>query len=290
MVEDLTTFADIDQRSPATAQYRMRGCPSRLARSGLTFLVALMGAGAGSLVTYLALPESSSHSSRPSATTTTTTLAAPIAGNFNLADLVARVQPSVVSVETLVVRGAYRTGGAGTGIILTADGQVLTNAHVVAGASAIRVSIAGIPGTRPATVIGADPDADLALLRVDGVGGLQAATIGSSSGLRIGSDVVAIGNALNLEGGPSVTHGIVSALGRTLTTPTGVSLTGMIQTDAAISSGNSGGPLVDMQGRVIGVNTAAVSSGGGVEAESISFAIPIDRAVQMANSLRSQAL
>jgi S1-C subfamily serine protease len=287
MTDKLTTTAEIDHRGPAMAQDRLRERPRRLARGGLTFLAALMGAGVGSAITYLALPESSSRSPQPSATTTT--LVPPRAGNFNLADLVARVQPSVVSVETLVVRGAYTTTGAGTGIILTPDGQVLTNAHVVVGASAIRVSIAGVSGTRPATLIGADPGADIALLRVNDVSGLQTATIGSSSGLRIGSDVVAIGNALNLEGGPSVTRGIISALGRTLTTSTGVSLAGMIQTDAAISSGNSGGPLVDMQGRVIGVNTAAASSGGGVEVESISFSIPIDRAMQVANSLRSQA-
>jgi putative serine protease PepD len=253
----------------------------------LTFLAALVGAGVGSAITYLALPQSSSN---PAASTTTTTVVPPIAGNFNLADLVARVQPSVVSVETLVVRGGYTSGGAGTGIVVTADGEVLTNAHVVVGASAIRVSIAGVSGTRPATLIGADPAADVALLKVRDVSSLQPATIGSSSGLRIGSEVLAIGNALNLEGGPSVTRGIISALGRTLTTSTGVSLTGMIQTDAAISSGNSGGPLIDNQGRVIGVNTAAASSGGGVEVESISFAIPIDRAMQVANGLRSQVL
>ena len=282
------TIAESGEWSTQATQFRADGSPRRLARGGLTFLAALMGAGVGSAVTYLALPGSSSHSSQPS-TTTSTTFVPPLAGDFNLADLVARIEPSVVSVETLVVRGASTTGGAGTGIILTPDGQVLTNAHVVAGASAIRVSIAGVSGTRPATLIGADPGADVALLKVSSVGNLQAATIGASSGLRIGSDVVAIGNALNLEGGPSVTRGIISALGRTLTTSTGASLTGMIQTDAAISSGNSGGPLVDMQGRVIGVNTAAASSGGGVEVESISFAIPIDRAMQVANSLRSQA-
>ncbi len=287
MAEELTATAESGPRSSASTQYRLRGHPGGLTRAGLTFLVALMGAGVGSAVTYLALPESSSRSSVPSPTTTASL--PPLAANFNLADLVARVQPSVVSVETLVVRGVYTTAGAGTGIVLSADGSVLTNAHVVAGASAIRVSIAGVSGTRPATLIGADPGTDIALLRVSDVGSLQAATIGSSRGLRIGSDVVAIGNALNLEGGPSVTRGIISALGRTLTTSTGTSLTGMIQTDAAISSGNSGGPLVDMQGRVIGVNTATASSGGGVEVESISFAIPIDRAMQVANRLHSQA-
>jgi putative serine protease PepD len=194
-----------------------------------------------------------------------------------------------VSIETLVVRGGFTSGGAGTGIILTADGQVLTNAHVVADATAIRVSIAGISGTRPAELVGSNFGADIALLKVSDVSGLQAATMGGSSGLRIGGDVMAIGNALDLEGGPTVTRGIVSALGRTLTTSTGVTLTGMIQTDAAISSGNSGGPLVDMQGGVIGVNTAAASSGAGVAVESISFAIPIDRAMQVVNSLRGQS-
>jgi len=288
MTEGLAATAESGPRLADTTQYRLGGRPYRLTRAGVTFLAALMGAGVGSAVTYLALPEPSGNSSMPSTTTTTAPMP-PLADNFTLADLVARVQPSVVSVETLVVRGAYTTGGAGTGIVLTADGEVLTNAHVVSGASAVRVSIAGVSGTRPATLIGADSGADIALLRVSDASGLQAATIGSADGVRIGSDVVAIGNALDLEGGPTVTRGIVSALGRTLTTPTGASLTGMIQTDAAISSGNSGGPLIDMQGRVIGVNTAAASSGGGVEVESISFAIPIDRALQVVNALRSQA-
>jgi len=259
-------------------------------RIAIVVLAALIGAVVGS-VTYAIHPGISdrAHSSTTTTTSTaTSTTLPPVAGSVDLADLVARVQPSVVSIETSVVRGNLTGRGAGTGVILTSDGEVLTNAHVVANAVAIRVSIAGIAGTRPATLVGADPSSDIAFLRISGASGLLAATIGSSTALRIGSDVVAIGNALDLQGGPTVTRGIISALGRTVNTQGGA-LTGMIQTDAAISSGNSGGPLIDTQGHVIGINTAAASSNGSISVESISFAIPIDQAMAVIARLRGQA-
>ena len=187
----------------------------------------------------------------------------------DLQDLVAKVEQSVVTIRV--------RGGEGTGVILTANGEVLTNAHVVEGSSTANVTIAGASGSRQADVVRADTDADLALLRLKDASGLTPADLGASGAVRVGDDVVAIGNALGLRGDPSVTRGIVSGLNRSIG-----SLTGMIQTDAAINPGNSGGPLVDSQGRVIGINTAVRGN-----AQNIGFAIPIDAAKAFVDRARS---
>ena len=166
----------------------------------------------------------------------------------------------MVSITTTITerRGPFTSTGqaAGTGIVLSADGQVLTNAHVVAGATSIEVNLPGETSARAATVVGVDTANDIAVLKLTDATGVVAAPLGDSSTLAVGDDVVAIGNALALEGGLTVTRGIVSALGRSIEDETG-SLTGLIQTDAPISSGNSGGPLVNASGQVIGMNTAA---------------------------------
>ena len=199
---------------------------------------------------------------------------------LDVAGVVAKAGPAVVGI-----RVAGRGGtGAGTGVVLTADGEILTNAHVVDGVSSINVTLAGESQSRPARLIGADRAADLALLRIDATG-LPVAELGTSADVAVGDDVVAIGNALALRGGPTVTRGIVSALDRTLETPVGA-MTGLIQTDASISSGNSGGPLVDATGKVIGINTAVASGGGGTAAENIGFAIAIDNARAVIERLR----
>jgi len=179
----------------------------------------------------------------------------------DIGDLVARVEQSVVSVQTGT--------GQGTGVILTPDGEILTNAHVVEGARLLTVTVPGESQSRRVDVIDADTDGDLALLRIRDASGLMPADLGTSSDLRAGEDVVAIGNALGIRGDPSVTRGIVSGLGRSIDT-----LTGLIQTDAAINPGNSGGPLVNSAGEVVGINTAV--RGG---AQNIGFAIPIDTAM-----------
>jgi serine protease Do len=194
--------------------------------------------------------------------------------------VVERVQPAVVNVTTNVASQSLIGGenrGTGTGFIVDSNGAMVTNFHVVEGGVSIRVVMAD--GRRfDARVIGGDPDADLAVLDVDAEG-LPTVPLGSSDQLRLGEPVVAMGFALALEGGPSVTSGIVSALGRTITAgdSAGNSRTyeDLIQTDAAINPGNSGGPLVDLSGRVVGINTAGVQAGA---AENIGFAIAIDRA------------
>jgi putative serine protease PepD len=170
-------------------------------------------------------------------------------------------------------------------VILTSDGEVLTNAHVVAGATSVRVLVAGERAPRVATVVGADPSADLALLALEGAGGLPTAELGESSDVAVGDDVVAIGNALGLQGGPTVTRGIVSALDRSLETVVGA-LRGLIQTDASISSGNSGGPLVNVDGEVIGINTAVAATNRTTSAENIGFAIAVDRVGPVVDALR----
>ena len=198
---------------------------------------------------------------------------------MNVAGVLARVEPSVVSIETEITQrqGPFtqQGTGAGSGIVVNRDGTILTNAHVIADATSITVTVAGETKARTAKVITSDAARDLALLKVSDTSGLVAAPLGQSSDVAVGDQVVAIGNALALEGGPTVTEGIVSALGRSIDTDSGT-LNGLIQTDAAISSGNSGGPLVNAAGQVIGMNTAVAASSGSVNASNIGFAISID--------------
>lgn len=195
--------------------------------------------------------------------------------------VVQAVRPAVVSVTTNVATdlGGGTGQGTGTGFVVRTDGFVVTNFHVVEGALNIRVVTAD--GRRfEARVVGGDPEADLAVLKVD-ARDLPVVRLGNSERLELGERVVAIGFALALQGGPSVTSGIVSALGRTIQAADPNSPAGgrtyedLIQTDAAINPGNSGGPLVDLAGRVVGINTAGVQA---AEAENIGFAIAIDRA------------
>jgi putative serine protease PepD len=209
-------------------------------------------------------------------------------GALDVAGVLDRMSSSVVSIESTVQqrRGPFVSEGrgAGTGIVLDDKGHVLTNAHVVDGATSTTVTLAGAGGARAAEVVGTDAEADIAVLKVDDPTGLRPATFANDAAVQVGDQVVAIGNALALDGGPTVTEGIVSALDRSIETDSGT-LHGLIQTDAAISSGNSGGPLVNANGEVIGVNTAVAASGGGVEASNIGFVISIDRAMDIASQL-----
>jgi serine protease Do len=205
----------------------------------------------------------------------------------DVAAIVASLQASVVSVGATVTTGqgpfASQGQAAGTGVVV-GDGIILTNAHVVDGARSVTITASGDDQAREAEVVASDTATDVAVLRVSDTDGLAVANLGSSSSTAVGDDVVAIGNALALEGGMTVTRGIVSALDRELDTDSGT-LTGLIQTDAAISSGNSGGPLVNASGQVIGINTAVATSGQGVEASNIGFAIPIDQAMDQVDQM-----
>jgi S1-C subfamily serine protease len=201
--------------------------------------------------------------------------------------VLSRVEPAVVSIDTTAYSSAKSSSGdvvegAGTGMILTSNGEVLTNNHVVAGATAVTVTLFGQSSALPAHVIGTDPSQDVALVQIDNASGLPTVTLGDSSTVRVGDDVLAIGNALALAGGPTVTEGIVSALGRSLTAQSEITgktetLNGLLQTQAPINPGNSGGPLVNSKAQVIGMNTAVAESGqGNAPAQGIGFAIAID--------------
>ncbi|MEZ5145130.1 MAG: trypsin-like peptidase domain-containing protein [Acidimicrobiales bacterium] len=189
--------------------------------------------------------------------------------NLDIQSILAKAQSSVVAIRTGQASSRGVFGGAGTGVVISSDGDVLTNAHVVSGSTTMRVTLAD--GTeKGATLVGSLPDSDVALVRIDDPGELSAAELGSSEDVKVGDDVVAIGNALNLGGTPSVTEGIVSAKDRTIQAPN-VTLQNLIQTDAAINPGNSGGPLLNAAGQVVAINTAIIS-----DAQNIGFAIPID--------------
>src|SRR6266699_5271045 len=168
-----------------------------------------------------------------------------------------RVGPAVVRVETgPKVRSLRERGGLGSGIVISPDGLVLTNSHVVGSSRQIRLrDNEGI--VTDARVLGVDPDTDLALLRADGARDLRYASLGNSKTLRRGQLVVAIGNPLGFES--TVTAGVVSALGRSIRSVSGRLIDDVIQTDAALNPGNSGGPLVSSAAEVIGINTAIIN-------------------------------
>ena len=197
------------------------------------------------------------------------------------------VGPSTVTVMAELQDGFGASSSVGTGIIATADGEIITNAHVVEGATAIRVRLAGETEPREASLLAIDIGNDLALIDIEG-DSFANATFARPGSVRIGDEVVAIGFALDLDGAPTVTLGIVSALGRTLVTDKGA-LDGLIQTDAAISSGNSGGPLVNAAGEVIGINTAVARGSSTTAASNIGFSISVDEALPIFEQLRQQS-
>lgn len=266
-----------------------RGTPGPAAVVVVALLVgALGGAVAGGIVGHRAGRDGAAAeaalaragavvTTAPVTTTSTTGSSSALDSLADVPAIAAAMRPSVVSIEAVVaVAGPFGRSSteqsAGTGFVITADGQIVTNNHVIAGASSITVVLPD--GARlGAALVGASSAEDLAVLHVDRTG-LSPVRLGSSAELRVGETVVAIGNALALAGGPTVSMGIVSALGRSLTVSQ-TTYPDLVQTDAAISSGNSGGPLVDHEGKVVGINSAAATSSA---AENIGFAIAIDHA------------
>lgn len=194
---------------------------------------------------------------------------AALASLPSISDLVHEVEPAVVSISVeSVSRGMFfdfNDENAGTGVVIRPDGYIVTNYHVIQGARAIKVTLSN-GDTYDAAVIGYDRVTDLAALKIEAAD-LATVKMGDSDAIKVGDWVVALGNALALKGGPTVTLGIVSARGRTITTDRG-ELYGLIQTDAAINDGNSGGPLINLQGEVVGINTAMLR-----RAQGIGFAV-----------------
>lgn len=206
----------------------------------------------------------------------------------NVPAVAERALGSVVTIETVspscstnpLDRGAASEAAA-TGMIVSPSGEILTNNHVVAGATSITVQLPGVRGRRRATVVGSDPAEDLALIRVVGRYRLRAVHLDTTAPVRVGESVVAVGNALALSAlSPSVTAGIISGNRRTVTASGECAgrerLSGLLQTQAAINPGDSGGPLLDMAGEVVGMNTAgARTAGNGERAQNVGFAIPV---------------
>ena len=203
--------------------------------------------------------------------------------------IAAKVEPAVVDINTTLASLGQAGQAAGTGIILTSGGEILTNNHVIQGATSIQVTIPGRSGTYTATVIGVSTTADVALIQVDGVSGLPTATLADSSSLTVGEQLVAIGNALG-QGTPSVTQGTITALDQSITASDGASseqLSDLIQIDAPISPGDSGGPLVNSAGQVVGMITAGETSSPRQSTSTVGYAIPASDAVTVVNEIRS---
>lgn len=200
-----------------------------------------------------------------------------LGGSVTAAQVAGRVIPSIVAVDV----SSLLSAGSGSGVVYGSDGYIITNNHVIDGASQISVTFAD--GARfTARLIGADPQTDLAVLLVERPD-LAPISLGRSDTLVIGEPAIAVGNPLRLQGGPTVTAGIVSALNRTLSTDTGIPLYGLVQTDAPIAPGSSGGALVNARGELIGITTAIAVSDVG--AEGLGFAVPVDLAVGVVNDL-----
>ncbi len=256
--------------------------------AAIAAVAALVGGAAGAGAAGLAHRDTSSSNSLQAAPAIKT--ATGSSPTSSVTQIVKQVSPAIVEITADDGNGS---GDQGTGMIITSTGQVLTNNHVIDGATTVTVSLNNSTKQLPAQVVGADPDKDVALLQIENVSGLSTVTFGDSSQVQVGDPVVAIGNALALGDSASVTSGIVSALNRQVTAGDSSSnatetLNGMIQTDAAINPGNSGGALLNASGQVIGMNTAAAgSSSNGTSAQDIGFAIPSTELESLIAGLRS---
>ena len=261
------------------------GGSGRLGKVVAIGLLGLLLAGGGGLVGGLVVHAVDSNNASNGASPASTHTVAPAVDRSSLTGIVASVKNSVVSIQT--------QNAEGSGVIITADGFILTNNHVVADAQGNSVQVTFTDGKNvKANIVGTDPKTDLAVVKAQGVSGLSAAKFGDSGSLQVGDTVLAIGSPLGLEG--SVTEGIVSALNRTIQESgsqqqqqqqSGTNIAGAIQTDAAINPGNSGGALVNTNGEVVGINTAIATSNGGDGNIGVGFAIPSNRANEVAQAL-----
>jgi S1-C subfamily serine protease len=280
---------------PVQGRRRKRFSVGILQLLGLIIIAAVAGGGAALLVARL-----NGWGSASVVKQYVTSAGAVSDRPVDIKGLLATSLPAVVSVKSAPTQanpflgsGGGRSGSEGTGIVISGSGEIITNAHVVRG---------GISGTSTVTVtlqdsrklaaqiVASDSDNDLALLKVTGVADLPALELGGSGAVAPGDPVIAIGYALGLEGGPSVTTGIISATGRSTATETGAGvnsrLTNLLQTDAPISSGDSGGPLLDTEGHVIGINTMVATSTSQIAANGIGFAIAADTVTSVLEVLR----
>jgi S1-C subfamily serine protease len=261
----------------------------RLAATLVLVAVVAASAGAGigwSLARVIEAP------SRPVAVATPSE--APIqpqpvpSGSASASAVAAKISPAIVNINTTLAGGG---SAAGTGQIVTSNGEILTNDHVVRGSTSITVSIQGRSQAYPATVVAVDQAEDVALIKIDGVSGLPTVKFADSSSLKVGDSVVAIGNALGRGGAPQWTQGSVTSLDQTITASEGRSssetLTGMIESDAIIYQGDSGGALVNSAGQVVGMITAGQSTYGRSSGSTVGYAITSNTALGVVNRIRA---
>ena len=274
----------------------------RLALLGVSMALVLSGLGVGfalgSTGKTPAVTASSAGSHSGSGSATPSGWGPPRAGSGSgsaggIADasqVAAKVDPGLVDVYTTL---GYQSGAAaGTGMVLTSTGEVLTNNHVVEGSTSISVTDVGNGRTYSASVVGTDKSNDVAVLQLSGASGLATVDIGHSSSARVGQPVVAIGNAGGVGGTPSVSSGAIRALDQSITAgdqSSGVSeqLSGLMETSATLQPGDSGGPLVSFSGQVLGVDTAASSGFQFQSGSDQNFAIPVDRAISIAKQIEA---
>lgn len=210
-------------------------------------------------------------------------------GNANLgaAAVAAKVDPAIVDINTVVGGGQ----AAGTGMIVSSSGEVLTNNHVIDGSTSITVTIQGRSQGFTAHLVATDPTADVALIQVEGVSGLPTVKFADSSSLKVGDTVIAIGNALGRGGAPYVSQGSVTALDQTITASEGggvsEQLNGMIESDATIYEGDSGGALVNTSGQVVGMITAGQTQGFRSSGSTVGYAVASDNAISVVNRMRA---
>jgi len=275
-----------DQRPPSNGRGR------KIFAAGAAAVLIALGAGGVGAATALAFDKGDGSSPKVQTGSSSVTR---VVDRSSLAQIASAVQDSVVSITT--------ESGEGSGVILSAGGYIVTNNHVVATAQGNTVTVIFADGKKAtATIVGTDPRTDLAVVKASGVSGLHAAKFGSSANMQVGDTVLAIGSPLGLEG--SVTAGIISAKDRTIQSssedqgqqnPLGGSqqqsqgssntMSGLLQTDAPINPGNSGGALVNTNGEVIGINSAIATQGQSSGNIGLGFAIPSDKASQVANDL-----
>lgn len=263
------------------SRHHRRRLAALLVAAGVAIALAAGGAGAGIGLALRGTGESGSSGTESSAS---------VHGPADAAAIASAIGPSVVDIND-VINGSP---AAGTGIVISAGGEVLTNNHVIDGATSITAQVAGKGPTYQVKVLGYDAADDVALLQIENAPSLKAAPIGTASVLRVGDHVVALGNAYGRGGTPAVATGTITALDQTITASDGLTsetLSGTIQAQLDIVPGDSGGPLVSAAGKVVGMDTAGATSNGYVTSAGSSgttgFAIPIDTAMSIAHQIES---
>jgi len=254
----------------------------------IAVVAAAAGAGIGWSLARAVNPQTAQSNTPQSPIVAATPSTGSVIGNTNADAIAARVDPAIVDINTTIGTSA----AAGTGMIISSSGEILTNNHVVTGSTSITVAVQGRSQTYTAHVVGVDISQDVALIQIDqNVSGLPTVTLANSSSLKVGDTVVAIGNALGQGGTPHATQGQITDLNQTITASEGgglsETLNGMIQSDAVIYEGDSGGPLVNTGGQVVGMITAGQAQGFRSSASNVGYAIPVNTALDIVNRIRA---